>query len=666
MAEKKAAIRIEAKDAGFKRTLLGFERDAKSTAKSMGSSFRSELDAGIKGGLSSVKSMFSSIKSAVGGLTGLAGGIGFGALVKGAMDSEAAMRKLSFSMGAGKGQFQDWQALQKQVGESALKWSQNSAEMADAMGSVAVDTGDAEFAKATMDALAQAAQASGQKMGTLAPLVSAMNEQFGITAADVPDALATLLSLSSRGGMSIEELSGSMGKLGRLSGLAGFEGKEGFGQMLGLANAIADASGSAKGSTTTMVGLISTLAGKQKELKQKWGIDAKGGPAAAIEQALKKSKGDAAKLQEMLGEQGIVVAQSFGKRFQQVLAESGGTPTQKLDAAVADFQANLAAASKSSLTAADVQAKAVENNKSAASGISRAVETMQQAFEKPEMQSAIAKLAENLPAFAEAVAKAMEWIMKNPVMAAGVLVGGKAASGALEATLFKALTSGGTSAGKSVAGEMTTAGAGIGASLKGALASGGVQLAAAIGVALAVDQASKLSDDLDQRQKDIADERENLLGAAEQRGEGWARREKPMAEWTAEDVFGAGETGVEYLSRGKGGKVLTSKTEPLQAKPVDVPLGDDLSPEEKRRIDRITTTSETRADPRHIVGEKEIDRRVAAMPGAKADPTASARAMADAMASRILRVEVTNADELRNGPTKPPGGGPGPGYAAGA
>jgi hypothetical protein len=100
------------------------------------------------------------------------------------MDSAEQFRKLSFTMGAGRGVFEDYRKLQDLAGQSAIRWAQDSTELGKALETVFNTVGDGDFAKGTLDDIAKAAQASGQSVDTIAPIVAELNRQFGITKED--------------------------------------------------------------------------------------------------------------------------------------------------------------------------------------------------------------------------------------------------------------------------------------------------------------------------------------------------------------------------------------------------------------------------------------------------------------------------------------------------
>lgn len=660
MADKTASVRLDVKTQGFTQGLRGAEREAKSTAKSMGQAFSSGLNEGAKAGLDTFKSMFSTIKSGMASVGAIIGGVGFAGLVRGAIDSEQAFRKLAFSMGAGTGQFQKYQELQNQAHQSALKWKVNSDELAKAMGNVFDATGDANFTVGTIDEIAKGMRASGQSAETLAGLVGAMNEQFGITAEQVPEALAAVLSLGNRGSLSVQELGGLLGKMGKAAGAAGLEGQAGMQKMLGLVSLMEGPAGSAEAAVQKLNVIFKSLLGnaeKAKKLKL-MGIDTKDKDAIELlGEVLGKTKGDPQKLSKIFGGDALMVSDAFE--------------------GIKDLDEAVGKASKSALTASDVEKEANKNKQSAAANLDLALETLKQAFTKPEMMTAISGLAENLPPLAEAVSKALKFAVESPFLAGGMLAGGNVLSSGLGAALKMGLSgalAGGGGGAATGLGGAASALSGSAASLSGAAGAllGAASVAAAIGgISLALDQAKKLSKDLDTRKKDKADRIKNNEHIAKLQGVepdaveplawepgGWMQEnllaEKHQLRKHADKRYSTTKLEksdptmddfMDALTDRRGGAMAPAN----QAAPYAMD-GDDM------RMWRQLQNSRTDLPykgPMAAPAEDPKPKKV------EFDSSALASAVGRGMSQKTLRVEVTNIDQIGG---KVDGKGPGPGH----
>jgi hypothetical protein len=305
--------------------------------------------------------------------------------------------------------------------------------------------------------------------------------------------------------------------------------------------------------------------------------------------------------------------------------------------------------------------KAEENNRSAGSGLKRSLEIMRQTFEKPQMQAAIANLAQSLPQLAEAASKAIAWIAKNPLTAAGVLTGGTFAKGALSSILSRMLA-GGAGTGQAMAGmatSATTASTSLSA-LAMAAAPAAAALAAVVSVGYAIDQAAGLINDLKhydpkQAEQDIVDQNENLLQVAERRGAAFATKE-------VSEFYGPLEVmTTKFIERDAVTGKAVERDSPTLGQ---LPKADPTPPGWQGPLSDYQLAQRYARDP-SAMNVGGVGSGSGGPVEAKVDPAAlaaSARASAEAMAQQKLRVHVTNASELRSSIGK---GGPRPGYSAG-
>lgn len=421
MAVKEASVRLEVKGDGFKRGIRAAENTVKRGAKKMRGALTSELSKGAKGGLDALKGMFSRIKSGFTSIAGLAGGIGFGALIKDAVDADTTFRKLAFTVSAGSGAIVEHNSLMKQAQGIAERWGVSTEKLAGAMETVFDTTGDLDFATMTLDEIGKAARASGHGVETIAPIVSEMNRQFGVTAEEVPEALAAMLDLATRGGLSIGELGSGLGKMGRSAKLAGLSGVDGMKTMIGLVNQFTAASGSAEAASSNVDAVLRRLVSDvavMDKMKKEFKIDVVGEGLSgidALKRLLQATQGDAAELGKIFTEKGGIISAAF----------------QGVD----DFDAAIAKAATTTLDAAGVAKQANKQRQSAEAQISIGVEKLKTAFTKPEIIGALTQLAQSLPAFAEAVAKVMSFIANNPLTSAGMGMAATFGRGALGASM---------------------------------------------------------------------------------------------------------------------------------------------------------------------------------------------------------------------------------------
>jgi hypothetical protein len=540
MADTQASIRLDLKTEGFKSGLKRTEADVASSSKRMGSSFQQGMEAGVKGGLSAVRGLFSAIKSGVGIVTGLLGGVGFGALVKGAIDSQTQFRNLSFAIQTGSGQLVKWQTLQQNAQATAIKWGQQSEALGRSLETIFADTTNLDFAQKAMDTIAITARGTGSDIDQLSKIAGVLNQKFGITAKDLPEAMtAVVTAAQGLGPQALEKLGDDFGEIGGKARSMGQQGVGAVKSMLGWLTIAKRESGRFEQAMTALPQIFDQLLERTSGGKVTSGgripitvaaVDAQGNPrdpGAIIADIIAKTGGDATKLGEFgFGGEGLQTVLALAKDFRAEFEATGGD----LSSATAFVREQLMDAGGSALDYADVQKRAEENMGGTAGGIDKALEILKTAFTKPEMMSAIQQLAEQLPKLAEGIASMLDIILENPLLAAGGVMAGTALKGGLQATLSQAFSSGGQTAAGSIQNALTSGGKNAGASIAGGFA-GTVALTAAISAwTAALDQANKLRKDIKTHEQDIVDERRNMLEVAERQGQKYAVRERGAAE----------------------------------------------------------------------------------------------------------------------------------------
>lgn len=496
MADKTASIKVDLKADQAKAGIRGLGAETKKTAGEMGSSLQSALSTGMKGGVDAVKSAFSSIKSTVLSLGGLAGGLGIAELAKGAIQSEGAYRKIAFQIHAGTGELVSMRDIQKETHAAALKTGQASDDLAASMAAVYQETGNADFARQTIETIGTAAKGAHEPLATMAAISGTLNEKFGVTKDQLPSALATIVALGNKGGVSVGDMGEKLGMIGAFAKEAGLEGEKGLSQILGMMNLADNATGSFKKGMSAVGGLIETLgstAGKQKigaalGLSQK---DLGGNAIQNIEAIIKKTKGDKGQLEKAVGGEQLKLLLDIGKTYSTALNATAGDSKMKTAAGVEAMRAAFEAASKSSLTYADLQKEAASEMATGEGKMQTAIEKLRQAFAKPEVTAAIEKLMGALPALADMIASIVGFAADHPTLAAGAAIGGTFGKGALEAgipALLKGLTKGtaegGAAAAAKIAAAVTESGSGVALKIGAEIATKGATFSGGLGASI--------------------------------------------------------------------------------------------------------------------------------------------------------------------------------------
>jgi hypothetical protein len=544
MAERQATVRLDVKGDGFRRGIKQAEGEVAKSAKTMGSALSSALSDGVKGGLSAVQGMLSKIKSGLASLSGIAGGIGFAGLVKTAIDAETQFRRLGYTLKAVAGA-EGAASIDKvkiKIKEMANASGKSTEEVTAAFENLLGKSGDLDFTSKAMQAVADASDYTGSSMDSLVDIADGLNGAFGMTGDQAANALAHVARMSKGSGVSVEEFGQKLEMVGATAVQAGMAGEQGFKNTTALLAMAADKAGGMKKGFTGLQGMLDALATQagRKGVLGKVGITAESKDALeAIRALIKKTGGDRQKLEAALGEK-------EGKLL-SAMAQGGLT----------EFNAALDAAAKKTMTAAEL--RAAVNVDDPAKNINRALNMLKDAFQKPEMMSAVAKLAEALPPLADAVGKALEFITKNPLTAGAGLLATTFAKGGLEAMLLSAFSKGGDDAAGKIAGGMSK-GAGV---FSGSFGIAAALAAASIGAA--IEQGSKLWKEWKEHGEEQKGRQKDLLENAEKQGKKRVvleqhERDKASAT-TAQDLFPKlfGLTGREIIERDREGNVRSRR-----------------------------------------------------------------------------------------------------------
>lgn len=449
-AEHVAAVKVKIDPAGGKRGLKELDDETKRTAGSMKKALGDAVSAGMKGAGDAAKGMLSGLKSIMATAGGVLGGLGTAELLKGALEAKSKYSDLSAGIRQAGGSAKDAAAAQSQAQRSALAWAQDSMKVADAFTAIKDETGSIDYAQDSIDTVSEAARGAHKSLESMAAVTGLLNEKFGITAEQLPDALADVVGLSAKGGVGFEEMSEKLGLIGAYAKEAGLQGREGLGQIVGMLNLADNANGSFKKGISAVGGLLeqlSTSAGKNK-LGAALGISQKdlgGNAAQQIEAIMRATKGQKSQLEKAFGGEQLKLLVDLGRTYAASFESTKGDVKTKTVAGVAALQESFAAASKSAVTWSDLQTEAAAQMKEAPQKIATATEKMRQAFQSERMQAAIGKFADKLPALADFIARLVSFTVDNPgaaIVTAITASIGKAAVGEAIGSLIKSAGSG--------------------------------------------------------------------------------------------------------------------------------------------------------------------------------------------------------------------------------
>ena len=491
-SEKTATVKLTLDGSSYIGELKNVTRESEASATRVENAWKKSAVAGLKEFRTQLGEVTSSVKNTIRNIATLGGAVSFGAAIKGAVDAEAQFKNLSFAIKAGTGELVAWQDLQKDAQTTATQWGQSSRELGKVYHDLFSELGDLPLAKVGMEQAALASRATGESVETLANITGVLGEKFNVTAAEMPEAMAAVISLGNKGGISIAQMGEKLGLLGASARAAGLQGQGGFQTMVGMANIADNAMGSFKKSLSAVTGLLDAF-GTPEEAKKISGVfgvavrDAKGNVrdlTTVMGEIFQKTGGQREKLaMGFTGEQLKLVVE-LGKTYGDTFKATSGSIKDKSEAALAAYNAAIKKAGESQLTAAQLADEANNRMKDPQARLAQAIEKIEQAFTKPKMIDALEKLAESLPELAEQMSKLISFVLENPGTSAAIAAGVKLGAPALQA----ALTAAAPGIGKAVmgalgqgAGAFTVSGGAPGALGKVAGVAGAVGAVAAVG-----------------------------------------------------------------------------------------------------------------------------------------------------------------------------------------
>lgn len=500
MADKDARVRLNLAAAGFLTAMQQLQKQGEEFAKAVEgigdaseksnrktSGFFAAVKAGAGGAARGVSELGQHLKSVLTTAATLGGSLSIGAAVHESRALVSSYKDLAFQIRAGTGQAISYQQIQERVEATAARWGRRNGEVAASMKAVYEDIGDPEYAAAAAEEVAKAATATGAPMSALNVIAGQLNEKFGITAKELPDAMAAAVAVGSKGGVSVEDMGEKIGMLGASAKLAGLQGKAGFQQTMGMVNLADGATGNLKktiGSVTQLFDQMidpATLEKSKKELKLDL-IDKSTGNlrSDATQRLLAKTGGKREELAKVFMGDPLKLLVDLGKTYAATFDETKGSIRDKTAAGLDAFDEAVRRAGKQTLTAEDMQKQALERRKDAERNLDTAMNDFVKAFERPEVVHAVDQLAAQAPRLAATLGRLVEFTAAHPAAAAAAVVGGYAAKGALTAVVTKisdeAMDRGGKLLGKGLEGSWSAGGKVAGAAFVVAAGAAGYEI----------------------------------------------------------------------------------------------------------------------------------------------------------------------------------------------
>lgn len=499
MASREASLKITLQPASFQAGLRRMVTMTKTAGTQMGQALKGPMITGLKSAKKEMAGMMSGVKKGLTTIATLGGAVSFIGLAKDAVTMQNTYRNIAFNVNKVAGNSESWESIQKMITESVQKTGRSADDLATAFVKVFEATGSLEYAKISMGIIGTSATATGHSIAALAQTMQLASRKFGVGADQAEEAMARMIEKTGVGGKGIEELTNRFALVAGEAANAGFKGAEGMSQLLGVMMLLDSTVGEkADPALMTMFDTIkggtSGFIALKKEMR---GVKFTADMTAMdkIKATLMSKKGRI-KAEMTFTATSRAVYDELAKPFDEAAkrAKAAGLSfKEQMKAGAEAYDKNLADAAKSTMKYSKIQDEATKRIKSDPMvKMSLAVAKLQEAFSSPKMIGALDKLADKMPAVADAMAYALDVIVDNPWETLAALVVGKIALAFASAAIGEAIALGMTKVLASAAAVQAASGAaslaaggaaklGLGGAIGAAGTAGGAGAAAVIG-----------------------------------------------------------------------------------------------------------------------------------------------------------------------------------------
>jgi hypothetical protein len=435
MAAREASIKVTLLPQSFQSGLRRMENMTKSAGKRMGAALRGPMTAGLKSARTELGGMMSTLKNGVKTVATLGGALAFTGLAKDALQMQNTYKNIAFNVNKVAGNAVEWNDIQQMIADSVQKTGRNADDLSTAFMTVFEATGSMEFAKKSMDIIGTTATATGHSIDALATTMQLASRKFGVGPDEMEEAMTRMIEKTGVGGKGIEELSSRFALVAGEAANAGFKGAEGISELLGVLLLLDSTIGEKADPGLKL--MFQTLKGGSAQfirLKKDMGsgvtFTADMTAMDKMKAILSSTKGRKSAEQVFTADARVVydeLAIPFDEAMEKAKAR-GLSQADAVKAGMEAFDANLAEASKSTMKYSEIQAEAAERVKSdPLVKFNLALARVKEAMVQPSMIAAFDKLADKLPAFADALASIITKVVDNPWGSLAAIVGGKLA-----------------------------------------------------------------------------------------------------------------------------------------------------------------------------------------------------------------------------------------------
>lgn len=491
MASREASLRVTIRNAGFLAGMRQMTQTAVTTGQRIGAALSGPMKAGLASAAGTMKSMMGTLAGHMKTAATLGGAFAIGKFISDAVAMQTVYRNLAHDLGKMDPKLKDWKNVQALIAPLAEKTGQNVQDIAIGFEKVFGSTGDVEYTKKVMEAVGTVATATGKDVGQWGEVAQMAYRKFGVSVEEIPDLLARVDNQLGIGGASLETIKADFGEMATEAQNAGFKGAEGMVQLAALMRQVDNEVGEkATPALKQMFEMIKWGTAQSQALQKNGRIKFTADMTAMdkIRETLKSVEGRKAAELVFTGDARRVydsLVKPFDKAMQNAKAQ-GASAKDATQAGLKAFDDALSNMALKGQTYADLQDEAKKRMEQDPSMVLKnALNKMAVAFQDERMMSAIEKLAKALPPLADGFVKLVDWVMKNPLLAAGGYVGAKIGLSFAQGALVDAGTKLGATASGWLQRTAPTAGAKLGLAAKLALVAAAAYIGFEIGKRIA-------------------------------------------------------------------------------------------------------------------------------------------------------------------------------------
>jgi hypothetical protein len=423
------SLKISLAPASFQAGLRQLTDLTASAGRAMGRSLKEPINAGLKSARKEIGSMFSDLKDGLRTVGTLGGALAVGSFVRDAVVLQQTYGNMAAQVNKVAGNTQTWQTIQQMVQAEIAVTGQKAEDLSATFMEVFKETASVEQARAAMRAVGIAATATGQDINVLAQATQIAMTKFGIKTPE--EALARVISGTGVGGKRLEQLGGSFEMLGEAAAASGTTGGEAMSMMLNLITTMGDKAEpglnamfqSMKSGSGKVLALQKAMGGSVKFTADMTSLD-------RIRATFMSDKGRKAAEKLFKADARVVydkLAEPFDQAYQDA-KKAGLSNAAATKAGLEAFDKFIRQAGTATADFAQIQRDAAARiDDDPGKKLDIAVEKIRQAFASPKVLSALDRLADKLPAFADTVIKVINLVIDNPWETVAAVVGGKLA-----------------------------------------------------------------------------------------------------------------------------------------------------------------------------------------------------------------------------------------------